>query len=95
MKKKIRLILITIVCTFLLSTSIVGAASIIEDIKATINKEIKITWNGEEFSPTEENGTVLHPIIYNGRSYLPVRFIAEKAGVKVDWDNKTKTIILS
>ena len=34
------------------------------------------------------------PIIINGRTYLPLRFIAEHLGATVDWDGATKTVTL-
>lgn len=44
------------------------------------------------------NGTVQEldtaPLIVNGRTLVPVRFIAESLGAVVDWDKVTKTIII-
>ncbi len=34
------------------------------------------------------------PIIVNGRTYLPLRFIAEHLGATVDWDGTTRTVTL-
>lgn len=34
-------------------------------------------------------------IIKDGRTLVPVRFIAESVGLKVDWDGKTRRVILS
>ena len=44
------------------------------------------------FVPTETDGSRLYPIVYKDRTYLPLRAIAEKAGVKVNWDESTQTI---
>jgi len=35
------------------------------------------------------------PLIINGRTMLPVRFVAENLGCKVDWDPTTKTITIT
>ncbi len=35
------------------------------------------------------------PIIKDGRTMLPVRFIAENLGCKVDWDQDTKTVTIT
>ncbi len=34
------------------------------------------------------------PVIRNGRSYLPVRFVAESVGLSVDWNEATQTVII-
>jgi endonuclease YncB( thermonuclease family) len=34
-------------------------------------------------------------IAINGSTFVPVRFIAESLGAKVDWDNNTKTVIVN
>jgi minor extracellular serine protease Vpr len=41
----------------------------------------------------ETNHKVMHEII-NGRIMLPLRFVSEQLGAKVDWDNATKTITI-
>ena len=51
-----------------------------------LNKQISFTFNGEVFVPTETDGSVVYPITYNDRTYIPARFIAEKAGLDVYWD---------
>ena len=34
------------------------------------------------------------PSIINDRTCLPIRAVAEAFGAKVDWDDKTKTVII-
>ncbi len=34
------------------------------------------------------------PVIINGRSYLPVRFVAENVGLTVDWNETNQTVII-
>ncbi|MGB4018180.1 MAG: copper amine oxidase N-terminal domain-containing protein, partial [Syntrophomonadaceae bacterium] len=42
------------------------------------------------------NGQVLTGyILKDNRSYAPVRALAEALGAKVDWDDKTKTVIIT
>lgn len=50
--------------------------------------------DGEYWQPRDLDGTILYPIIYNGRSYVPVRALLENKGVKVDYDAVERTIIL-
>ncbi|GAE89815.1 copper amine oxidase N-terminal domain-containing protein [Acetivibrio straminisolvens] len=35
------------------------------------------------------------PVIKNGRTMLPIRFVAEQMNLKVDWDGKTQKITIS
>ncbi|MFZ5987070.1 MAG: stalk domain-containing protein [Bacillota bacterium] len=83
-----------IVASAILIPTFSSAAGTLQKITASINTDIKITWNGAPFVPTEPDGTKLYPIVYNNRTYLPVRYIAEKAEVKVGWDSITKTVML-
>ncbi|MDP4182641.1 MAG: stalk domain-containing protein [Bacillota bacterium] len=48
----------------------------------------KIIVNGEE------KEIDVAPQIINGRTYLPLRFLLENFGFKVDWDGKTQTITI-
>lgn len=89
-KKEIVLILITV----LLTLTTVGAMSNIQKVTAYINGDLNITYNGDEFQPREENGALITPIVYNNRTYLPVRAVAELANMYVDYNDETKTVIL-
>ncbi len=71
-----------------------GAQSTVQTVSAYLNQAIKMTLHGEAFTPQEVDGTQIKPLIYNGRSYLPVRAIAEALNIPVDWDQATKTIKL-
>ena len=61
---------------------------------AILNKNIKFTVNGEPFVPTEDDGSICYPLTYNDRTYIPARFIAEKAGLSVEWVGDSQTIKL-
>ncbi|HPP43112.1 MAG TPA: stalk domain-containing protein, partial [Caldisericia bacterium] len=52
---------------------------------ARINGEIKL------IDPDNPN---VVPIIIEGRTMLPIRFVAENLGCRVDWDGATKTITI-
>jgi len=47
---------------------------------------IKIYLNGKEIKTDAE------PFIYEGRTYVPVRFVSEAFGANVKWNESTKTI---
>jgi lactocepin len=43
-------------------------------------------------TPIDPDNSKVVPVIINGRTYLPLRFIAENLGAMIDWDAATKTI---
>ena len=82
MKKKI-LLYITII-SVVLNIFMVGifATNQQEYVTAILNRDVRMVWNGEEFSPLDNSsGEKLFPITYNGRTYIPVRSIAEQSGM--------------
>ena len=91
-----KLLIIGLVVSLLVNAvaiAVFAATDVEEVIHAVLNKSIRLTWNGEEFLPIDPvTHDRVYPIVYNGRTYIPARFIAEKAGVLVDWDDDTKTV---
>ena len=80
------LIGITIVIAIM---SIPAFAKVGQEI-ATINyNDIAISVNGSIVSTENE------PFILDGRTYLPVRDVAEFMELHVDWDGETQTVLLS
>jgi hypothetical protein len=79
----------------LLSIPIVGFGdATIDKIESYLVKDMKFKVDGEFWQPKDVDGTLLYPIIFNGRSYVPVRALLEDKGVKVDFNNSERTIIL-
>lgn len=95
MKKSLLKSLALVIMTSLLTLSIVAASPQIYKITAYMNNELKFTFNGEGFQPKDENGKKLTPIVYDNRTYLPVRSIAELTGLDVDYDEESNTIIIA
>ena len=73
--------------------TIVGAN---QAIQALQNTEIKVKLNGhiQEFKD-ETTGEIQYPITYHDRTYLPLRNIANLAGLSVAYDQNTNTAILN
>ncbi|MCT4597348.1 MAG: peptidylprolyl isomerase [Vallitalea sp.] len=95
MKKAKHFILGFISATLLLTCIIsVSANDLFKEITAQVSYEIKMMLNGKEFNPKEDDGTELKPIVYNDRTYLPVRTLCDAIGVDVKWEGKTKTVLL-
>jgi foldase protein PrsA len=49
-------------------------------------KNIKYMFDGQEKKPAEES------FIYNGTTYVPLRFVSEALGKQVQWDGDTETV---
>lgn len=71
------------------------AGANLEEVKALLNKGITIELNGSAIDLKDEQGGVLHPITYEGNTYLPVRAIATNLGLDVAWDGAANKVILS
>ncbi len=73
-------------------TTFVGANQAIQAIQ---NTEIKVSLNGkvQEFKD-ESTGEIQYPITYHDRTYLPLRNIANLAGLDIDYDEESKTASL-
>ncbi|HOQ00945.1 MAG TPA: stalk domain-containing protein [Acetivibrio clariflavus] len=87
------------VCILLIGIAVgtcigVTADTVIKDITVQVNSAVKYKLNGNEFIPKNVDGSKMDTLIYNGRSYVPLRAIADAFKVAVDWDGTTSTIIL-
>ncbi len=63
-------------------------------LKELLYKNIKITLDNNEITPTDANGNYVEPFIIDGTTYLPVRGISNALGLGVDWDENTNTVKL-
>jgi len=88
-----KLLLALLICIFIFVSG-AFAASGTQQITALLNGNIKITLHGQLWTPRDVNGNALTPITYNGSTYLPVRAVAEAAGLNVDWDGATQTVLI-
>jgi hypothetical protein len=75
-------------------TAGVVAAPAVQTITASLANDFKFTLNGEAWTPKDADGSTMAPIVYNDRTYLPARAIAEALGITVGWDAETRTVIL-
>jgi len=44
--------------------------------------------------PIDPNNPKVTPMIINGRTMLPVRFVAENLGCRVEWNGVTRTVTI-
>lgn len=62
---------------------------------SVLTDNVNIYINGLLFTATDVNGKVVHPILKDGTTYLPVRAIGEAFHKRVSWIQETKTVVLS
>ena len=55
----------------------------------------KIVIDGETLAPKDVNGNPVDAVIYKGTTYVPVRAMADAAGMSVEWDQDTRTVYLT
>lgn len=73
----------------LFTATVAGATGALQEISSIIDKRITMSWNWESFIPKDDvTGQKLYPIIYNGRSYLSARYVAEAAGLKPSYPTR-------
>lgn len=63
--------------------------------KAEKSDDVNIYLARAAFIALDVNGNVVTPILKDGTTYLPVRAIGLAFGKTVNWDNETKTVILT
>ena len=90
MNKKIVLVLSIILAVVLASVSFAEVVS----TEVTLNKAIKITFNGDYQKFKNANGVEVFPISYNGTTYLPIRSISSLFKMGIKWEGSTQSIYL-
>ncbi len=86
MKKRALLLLISIMLLFSFATGVFAATNITA-IKAFLNSGITIQVNGKKFQPKDEKNAALHPIVYNGKTYVPIINYTQALGSSITFKN--------
>lgn len=60
-----------------------------------LNDQLNFRLDGKTVVPVGDDGTPVLPISYNGTTYLPVRAVGYLLGLGIDWENTTKTVIIT
>jgi hypothetical protein len=90
--KKTSVILLLIVTAIFSLTTGAFAASKLTVIKAYLNGEVKFLKDGVNWRPTDEKGNEVLPITYDGKTYLPLRVVANAFNIPVSYDDANKTV---
>lgn len=77
-----------------LATTCAATTAVYKDITVQMGG-ITVTYLGEEVDLKDATGASVEPMIYNGTTYLPVRSVAETAGLEVEWIGDTSTVALN
>lgn len=89
--KHISILLIALLLSMSLITF--GADTFLK-IQATMAGDMKFLVDGKSWSPKDVDGSALTPLLYNGRTYLPVKALLEEKGVTIGYEADTKTVLI-
>lgn len=92
--KRFTALALALVMVFSLTTGASAAQPKAEQVAASINYNITVTFNGEAKALSNVNGKQVYPVLYGGTTYVPIRAIGYLLGLKVDWDQATRTVLL-
>lgn len=71
------------------------SADAVMKINASLANDFAFKVDGAVWQPYDTDGSILKPIIYNNRSYVPAKALLEKFGIGVGYDSPTRTILLT
>lgn len=96
MKKKL-LSVFTWLLAMTLFASVLPApgALAVSNVTARLRPDVTIVIDGEKTVFYNVGGRQVHPVLYNGTTYLPMRAIGELMGMNVDWNGTTKTVTIA
>lgn len=95
MKKRKLIPALVLTLTLLCGITIGATASNgIQKIQADLDPTISVKLNGETQILKDAQGSRIYPITYQGNTYLPIRAVAGLAGLGVDWDQATRSVLL-
>lgn len=93
-KKLTGRVFLPLLCAVLLLGPLMGHAQAIDTVTARLCPDYTIVIDGTNRIFYNVNGQQVHPIAYNGTTYLPLRAIGELMGKVVEWNKDTKTASL-
>ena len=92
MKKSTRILAVTLALCLGLGTAALAAGGMrtIEVLSG-----MKVLVNGEEFTPTDVNGSAVDVFAYNGTTYVPIRAMSEAFGLEVGYDAAQQAAVVN
>lgn len=86
--RKYKMLIIGVVLGSVITISSNASAAVSNYVSVLMDNSISFKFDGQRKALSEEY-TVL---LYNGRTYVPARFIAEELNATVSWDEATRTV---
>lgn len=90
---KRKIISITLILALSISVFAFGDSHIAK-VEAYLAGDLNFNVDGEQWQPKDTDGSDLTPIIYNDRTYIPVRSLLEDKGVTVGYEAATRTVLI-
>ncbi len=95
MKYSVKSFVAGAVCASMIATCAVTAGAAYKKTATLDYPGIKIVVDGKQITPKTESGKTVEPFAIDGTTYLPVRAISNSLGMAIDWDGKTKSVLIS
>ena len=93
MKKPIVMLTTAVLATALAMPAFAADQAFTAD--AQLRADFSIVMDGNDVDFKTSSGNAVYPILYEDRTYLPLRAIGELMGKNVNWDEDNKTITIS
>ncbi|KNY26657.1 stalk domain-containing protein [Pseudobacteroides cellulosolvens] len=93
--KKVSSSIVVVLIISIIAAGMVWSVSATRKVDATANDNIKIYYDGNLKAFTETDGSKISPVIIGGRTYLPLRAVADLVGLGVEWVSDTQSIKLT
>lgn len=83
-----------LLCTAALTASMCGMAGAATAVTAELSPNLTVQIDGTTRTFYNAQGQEVHPIVYQGTTYLPLRSIGELMNKNVNWNNATNTVTI-
>lgn len=83
--------LTALACVLALSVVLAVSAAASTAVRATLRPDLTIRIDGVARDFYNVQGKEVHPILYSGTTYIPIRSVGEWMGKNVNWDQSTGT----
>lgn len=84
----------TTACAMVLSAALTVSAFAATNVTATLRPDVTVRIDGIACDFYNAQGKEVHPILYNGTTYIPLRAVGELMDKNVNWDGATGTASL-